>query len=132
MNLQTRSMGTITTHTVIGEITGSSMPDEAVLMGCHLDSWDLGTGAVDDGAGCAIVLVAGAMIGRLETAPARSVRAVLFGAEELGLVGARAYVIYAVIAANWSGNLRFVKRRVTILTRVRNILHRCITRSPTR
>ncbi|MBP8081121.1 MAG: M28 family peptidase [Arenimonas sp.] len=80
-----------TEHNVIGEIRGRSKPDEVVVIGGHLDSWDLGTGAVDDGAGVAITMAAGAMIGRLDKAPARTIRVVAFANEEQGLFGGRAY-----------------------------------------
>lgn len=77
---------------VIGEIRGSEFPQEIVLLGAHLDSWDLGTGAVDDGAGVGIVLgAAKAFSDFAKTAPRRTIRVVLFGSEEVGLVGARAY-----------------------------------------
>jgi carboxypeptidase Q len=76
---------------VIGEIPGAERPNEIVLLGAHLDSWDLGQGAVDDGAGVAIVIEAARLIGRLERKPARTVRVVLFANEEFGLSGAREY-----------------------------------------
>jgi len=83
--------GTATSYNVIGEITGSSRPDEVVLIGAHLDSWDLGTGAVDDGAGIGITMAAGHLIGKLHKAPARSIRVVAFANEEQGLYGGKAY-----------------------------------------
>ena len=76
---------------VIGEIPGVERPNEIVLLGAHLDSWDLGQGAIDDGAGVAIVIEAARLIGRLERKPARTVRVVLFANEEFGLSGAREY-----------------------------------------
>jgi hypothetical protein len=76
---------------VIGEIPGREKPDEVVILGCHLDSWDLGTGAIDDGAGCAIMMEAARRIGELKQHPRRTVRVVLFANEEFGLSGARAY-----------------------------------------
>lgn len=76
---------------VIGEVPGRERPEEIVLLGCHLDSWDLGTGAVDDGAGCAIMMEAARRIGELPRRPRRTVRVVLFANEEFGLSGARAY-----------------------------------------
>lgn len=76
---------------VVGEIEGSSAPSEIVLLGAHLDSWDLGRGALDDGAGCAIVMEAARQIGKLPRRPRRTVRVVLFANEENGLRGARAY-----------------------------------------
>jgi hypothetical protein len=76
---------------VIGEIPGRGRPNEIVLLGAHLDSWDLGQGAQDDAAGVAIVMEAARLIGKLERAPARTVRVVLFANEEFGLSGAREY-----------------------------------------
>ena len=83
--------GEATSHNVIGEITGSSRPQEVVLIGGHLDSWDLGTGAVDDGAGVGLTMAAGKLIGDLPTAPARTIRVVAFANEEQGLWGGKAY-----------------------------------------
>lgn len=76
---------------VIGEIRGRQRPDEVVVLGAHLDSWDLGTGAIDDGAGVAIVTGAAALIGDLPRHPRRTIRVVLFGAEETGVFGGKAY-----------------------------------------
>ena len=72
---------------------GSAAPGEIVLLGAHLDSWDLGRGAIDDGAGCAIVMEAGRQIARLAHHPRRTVRVVLFANEENGLRGAKAYAV---------------------------------------
>ena len=69
---------------MIGEIPGTERANEIVLLGAHLDSWDLGQGAIDDGAGVAIVIEAARLIGRLERKPARTVRVVLFAVEESG------------------------------------------------
>ncbi|MBT8448286.1 MAG: M20/M25/M40 family metallo-hydrolase [Gammaproteobacteria bacterium] len=80
-----------TSSNVIGEITGTKYPDEVVLLGAHLDSWDLGTGAIDDGAGVAIVMSAAKRIKELVGNPKRTIRVVLFANEEQGLVGAKAY-----------------------------------------
>lgn len=76
---------------VIGEIPGRGSPRECVVLGAHLDSWDLGTGAHDDGAGVAIMTAAARLIGRAPVRPRRTVRVVLFANEEFGLSGARAY-----------------------------------------
>jgi Zn-dependent M28 family amino/carboxypeptidase len=83
--------GEATSGNVIGEIVGREVPEEIVIIGGHLDSWDLGTGALDDGAGVAITVAAAKLIRELPTAPRRTIRVVMFGAEEVGLVGARAY-----------------------------------------
>jgi hypothetical protein len=82
--------GEYTSHNVIGEITGSERPDEIVLTGGHLDSWDLGTGAIDDAAGIAISMAAGALLKPLH--PKRTLRVVAFANEEQGLFGGRAYL----------------------------------------
>jgi carboxypeptidase Q len=76
---------------VVGEIVGRERPEEIVLIGAHLDSWDQGTGALDDGAGVGIVTAAAQLIGQLPRRPRRTIRVVLFGAEETGIWGARAY-----------------------------------------
>jgi carboxypeptidase Q len=76
---------------VVGDIPGREKNGEVVLLGCHLDSWDLGTGAIDDGAGCAIMMEAARRIGQLPQKPRRTIRVVLFANEEFGLSGARAY-----------------------------------------
>ncbi len=76
---------------VIGEIPGDDLANEIVLLGAHLDSWDLGTGALDDGAGCAVAIDAARLIAALPGRPRRTVRVVLFANEELGSGGGRAY-----------------------------------------
>lgn len=76
---------------VMGDIIGSEKPEEIVVIGGHLDSWDTGTGALDDGAGIGITMAAAKLIADLPEKPRRTIRVVLFGAEEVGLVGARAY-----------------------------------------
>lgn len=83
--------GDVTSGNVVLDIVGRENPEEIVLIGGHLDSWDLGTGAVDDGAGVAITTAAAALIARLPQRPRRTIRVVMFGAEEVGLLGARAY-----------------------------------------
>ena len=79
-----------TSHNVIAEITGTEKPEEIVLISGHLDSWDQGTGALDDGAGVALVMATGALI-KQKIKPKRTIRVVLYGNEEGGLLGARAY-----------------------------------------
>ncbi|MEN5071181.1 M20/M25/M40 family metallo-hydrolase [Stenotrophomonas sp. TWI1183] len=83
--------GKATSYNVIGEITGRSLPKEVVVIGGHLDSWDLGTGAVDDGAGVGITMAAGHLIGQLKQAPKRTIRVIAFANEEQGLYGGKAY-----------------------------------------
>ncbi len=86
-----RQLAPTTSANVIGEIPGRESPEEIVLLGAHLDSWDLGTGAIDDGAGVAIVSAAASLIGALDRRPRRTIRVVLFANEEFGLSGARRY-----------------------------------------
>jgi carboxypeptidase Q len=76
---------------VIGEVPGREKPREVVVLGAHLDSWDLGQGAHDDGAGVAIMTAAAKLIGEARLKPRRTVRVVLFANEEFGLSGARTY-----------------------------------------
>lgn len=83
--------GDVSSGNVVFDLVGRDKPDEIVLIGGHLDSWDLGTGAVDDGAGVAITTAAAELIARLPHRPRRTIRVVLFGAEEVGLLGAKAY-----------------------------------------
>ena len=85
--LTPRDLGPVTSQNVIAEIKGRETPKEIVLLGAHLDSWDLGTGAIDDGAGVAIVMATAKMIGKLPQHPRRTLRVVLFGSEEFGLFG---------------------------------------------
>ncbi len=80
-----------TSHNVIAEITGSKYPEQVVAIGAHLDSWDVGTGALDDGAGIGIVTEAGRLINALDQRPDRSIHIIFFAAEEIGLWGGRAW-----------------------------------------
>jgi carboxypeptidase Q len=83
--------GPITTANVIAEIKGSEKPDEFVILGAHLDSWDLGTGALDNGCNAALVVDALRAIKASGLKPRRSIRFILFSGEEEGLLGSRAY-----------------------------------------
>jgi carboxypeptidase Q len=76
---------------VIAEIRGRERPDEIVLIAAHLDSWDLGQGAVDDGAGVAIITAAARLIRELPRRPRRTIRILLAGSEENGVHGGAAY-----------------------------------------
>lgn len=78
-------------YNVIGEIKGSEFPDEIILVGGHLDSWDLGEGAHDDGAGCVQAMDVLQLLNRLNYQPKRTIRCVLFMNEENGQAGAMAY-----------------------------------------
>ena len=91
LNMTSEITGPVVGANVIGEITGREGSENFLVMGAHLDSWDEGTGAIDDGAGVGSMMAAAAMIGQMEQRPRRSIRVLLFGAEEIGLVGVRRY-----------------------------------------
>lgn len=89
--LTCRDLGRVDSANVLAELPGRERPDEVVLIGAHLDSWDLGTGAIDDGAGVVHVMETLRLLKALGLTPRRTVRGVLFMNEEHGLDGARAY-----------------------------------------
>lgn len=92
INMQAKDAGWQTSYNVIGEFTGSEKPDEIILISAHLDSWDEGTGALDDGAGVGIVTAAAKLVKKTVGQPKRTIRVILYAAEEIGLVGAYQYV----------------------------------------
>lgn len=89
---QNQISGPVSSHSVIAEIHGNDKAEEWILVGAHLDSWDLGTGAQDDGTGVIMVLEAARAIASLPHPPRRSIRFALWTGEEPGLLGSRAYV----------------------------------------
>jgi hypothetical protein len=91
--LDIRSGPAYTAHNVIGEIRGSTRPDEIVVIGAHLDSWDLGTGALDNGANSAMVIDIARQIVRLGLRPARTIRFALWNGEEQNLNGSYGYTL---------------------------------------
>ncbi len=78
-------------HNVVGELRGRELPDEIVLVGGHLDAWDVGQGAVDDGSGCVQAIECARLCKVLGLRPRRTLRVVLFMNEENGLRGGLAY-----------------------------------------
>ncbi|MGA7840674.1 MAG: M20/M25/M40 family metallo-hydrolase [Candidatus Acidiferrales bacterium] len=86
-----RITGPVDSENVVAEIRGREKPDEFVLLGGHLDSWDLGTGALDNGCNVAMTIDAARVIHASGTIPRRSIRFVLFTGEEQGLLGSAAY-----------------------------------------
>lgn len=82
---------TLKQNNTVAEIRGSEKPDEVVLLGAHLDSWDLATGGTDNGTGAIAVLEAARILGTLGMKPKRTIRFVLFTGEEEGLLGSEAY-----------------------------------------
>lgn len=85
------SLPPVISYNVVAELTGTEKPGEIVLLGAHLDSWDLGQGAHDDGAGCAQVIEALRLLKEIGVRPKRTVRGVLFMNEEFGGTGGRDY-----------------------------------------
>src|SRR6202140_1041146 len=79
-------------YNTVAEIRGSEKPDEVVILGAHLDSWDLGTGSTDNGTGSMAVLEAARTLAKLNLKPKRTIRFVLFSGEEQGLYGSQEYV----------------------------------------
>lgn len=87
---------TLVQWNTVGEIRGAELPDEVVILGAHLDSWDVGTGATDNGTGSIAVLEAARLLGALKATgarPKRTIRFVLFTGEEQGLYGSQYYVM---------------------------------------
>jgi hypothetical protein len=86
-----RTLPPVTSYNVMGEVRGAATPDEVIVVGGHIDSWDLSPGAHDDGAGCAQSIEALRLIRELGLRPKRTIRAVLFMDEENGGTGGRDY-----------------------------------------
>jgi carboxypeptidase Q len=97
LEMEAETLSDAPSANVIGEIRGREKPGEIVVMGGHIDSWDVGAGAHDDGAGCVSAMQAAAIIQRLGLKPRRTIRVVLWTNEENGLRGGRAY-------REWIGN----------------------------
>jgi carboxypeptidase Q len=88
----TFSNGPVEVYNTVAEVPGSEKADEVVIVGGHIDSWDLGTGATDNGTGIMAVLEAARALKAVGVKPRRTIRFVLFSGEEEGLHGSRAYV----------------------------------------
>jgi hypothetical protein len=92
VHLPNKIGGPIEQENVVGEIRGYEKPDEVVLLGAHLDSWELGTGALDNGCNAALVIEAARAIKATGLLPRRTIRFVLFSGEEQGTIGSFEYV----------------------------------------
>jgi carboxypeptidase Q len=90
-DMPNRVSGPVESENVVAEIRGSEKPDDFALLGAHLDSWDLGTGALDDGCNAALVIDAARALHASGNIPRRSIRFVLFTGEEQGMLGSWAY-----------------------------------------
>ena len=86
--------GPVKSSNVIAELRGVEKPEEFVIVGAHLDSWELGTGALDNGCNAALVIDALRAIKASEVLPRRTIRFILFSGEEQGLLGSRAYATH--------------------------------------
>lgn len=84
--------GPIAVYNTVGEIRGSDKADEFVIVGAHLDSWDLGQGTLDNGTGSMVVLETARLLAQCGVVPRRTIRFVLFTGEEQGLHGSKAYI----------------------------------------
>jgi len=91
LEMPNRVTGPVESENVVGEIRGREKPDEFVVLGAHLDSWELGTGALDNGCNAAMVIDAARVIHASGNLPRRSIRFVLFTGEEQGELGSEAY-----------------------------------------
>ncbi|HKN73950.1 MAG TPA: M20/M25/M40 family metallo-hydrolase [Candidatus Acidoferrum sp.] len=91
-NMPNKIGGPIEQENVVGEIRGYEKPDEVVILGAHLDSWELGTGALDNGCNAALVVEAARAIKATGLLPRRTIRFVLFSGEEQGTIGSYEYV----------------------------------------
>jgi carboxypeptidase Q len=91
LRLSAKTLPDVESANVVGELRGTEKPDEVIVIGGHLDSWDIGVGAHDDGAGCVQSIEALRILKKLGLQPKRTIRAVMFMNEENGLRGGLAY-----------------------------------------
>jgi hypothetical protein len=104
--LTPRTLPDVESANVVAEIEGSENPEQIVIVGGHLDSWDLGTGAIDNGSGVAMVMETMRLLKELNIKPRRTIRAVLFMNEENGLRGGRGY---------WTAHEREMARHIAAI-----------------
>ncbi len=91
LKMEARTLEDAESHNVVAEIRGREKPEEIVVIGGHIDSWDVGQGAHDDGAGCVMAMEAINVLRKLNLIPRRTIRVVLWTNEENGLAGGKAY-----------------------------------------
>jgi carboxypeptidase Q len=89
--LTPQTLPDVESYNVIGDVKGSEHPEEVVIVSGHLDSWDLGTGAIDDGAGVAVSMEAANLVQKLHLRPKRTIRVIAWMNEENGLAGSKQY-----------------------------------------
>lgn len=102
LKLTPQTLPDVESFNVIADLKGSEKPDEIVVVGGHLDSWDLGTGAIDDAAGVAMAMQTVATLKQLKLQPKRTIRVVAFMNEENGFVGANTYAAEADAAKHFA------------------------------
>ena len=95
LKLDCKNFPDVPSHNVVGEIKGSEYPDEIIVVGGHLDSWDLGDGSHDDGAGIVQAMEVFHLFEKMDYKPKRTIRVVMYMNEENGLRGGKAYAKYA-------------------------------------
>jgi carboxypeptidase Q len=91
LNMNAKQYNDTMSRNVVAEIRGSERPNETVIFGAHIDAWDVGTGSLDDGAGCMIAWQALSIIKQLNLRPKRTLRVVFWTAEEMGFAGGMGY-----------------------------------------
>ncbi len=91
--MEAEDQGEVPSANVLAEIVGREKPEEIVVIGGHIDSWDVGQGAQDDGCGCVVAMEALNIIRKLGLQPKRTIRVVLWTNEENGIAGARSYAV---------------------------------------
>ena len=91
VTLTPQTLPDVESYNVIGDVKGSEHPEQVVIVSGHLDSWDLGTGAIDDGAGVAVSMEAANLVQKLHLRPKRTIRVIAWMNEENGLAGSKGY-----------------------------------------
>ena len=91
LSMEAENLPEVESGNAIAELTGRELPEEIVVLGCHIDSWDVGDASVDDGSGCVMAMEAARTLKELELIPRRTIRVVLFTNEEFGLRGGKNY-----------------------------------------
>jgi len=93
LTLTPRTLPDVASHNVVADLKGSEHPEQVIIVSGHLDSWDLGTGAIDDGAGVAVAMQVAQLIKRLGLRPKRTIRVIAWMNEENGLMGGKSYAV---------------------------------------
>jgi hypothetical protein len=93
LKMEAKTLEPAKSGNVVGELRGSKIPEEIVVIGGHIDGWDVGQGAHDDGAGCVMAMEALTILRRQRLIPRRTIRVVLWTNEENGFAGAKQYVL---------------------------------------